>query len=238
MKRECRGNGAGSALQHQRLVGAQGPAGGGVRVVAQQDGGVLPAAGQGGGGVVGGQVAEDEQFALAVPPAVGQQVGVLPVQKFDAARLDDLALFAQGVREDGQMPLCAPSGKETDYPIPFFSLMYIAAVYEYCKHTGDLSLGNGRFSLDDGTRPLVVLTDAERAAIHDLKSYIEQWLDSSDEKTFANYIYKAAEDNGVDKGDFFTAVYKVLIGKERGPKLAGFLKACSTPRLVSILSRY
>ena len=52
-----------------------------------------------------------------------------------------LALFAQGVREDGQMPLCAPSGKETDYPIPFFSLMYIAAVYEYCKHTGDLSLG-------------------------------------------------------------------------------------------------
>ena len=95
-----------------------------------------------------------------------------------------------------------------------------------------------RFSLDDGTRPLVGLTDAERAAIHDLKSYIEQWLDSSDEKSFANYIYKAAEDNGVDKGDFFTAVYKVLIGKERGPKLAGFLKACSTLRLVSILSRY
>ena len=49
---------------------------------------------------------------------------------------------------------------------------------------------------------------------------------------------QAAEDNGVDKGDFFTAVYKVLIGKERGPKLAGFLKACSTLRLVSILSRY
>ena len=95
-----------------------------------------------------------------------------------------------------------------------------------------------RFSLDDGTRPLVGLTDAERAAIHDLKSYIEQWLYSSDEKSFANYIYKAAEDNGVDKGDFFTAVYKVLIGKERGPKLAGFLKACSTLRLVSILSRY
>ena len=42
----------------------------------------------------------------------------------------------------------------------------------------------------------------------------------------------------MEKGAFFTAVYKVLIGKQRGPKLAGFLKACSTERLLSILSRY
>ena len=45
-------------------------------------------------------------------------------------------------------------------------------------------------------------------------------------------------DNGVENAEFFTTVYKVLIGKERGPKLAGFLKACPKDRVVEILSRY
>ena len=95
-----------------------------------------------------------------------------------------------------------------------------------------------RFSLDDGTRDLVELTEGELGAIKDLRTYIADELDRLDEKAFSTYIYKAAEDNGVEKGAFFTAVYKVLIGKQRGPKLAGFLKACSTERLLSILSRY
>lgn len=95
-----------------------------------------------------------------------------------------------------------------------------------------------RFSLADENTDPVEVTDSQRSALRDLCGYISSYLDTTDEKEFANYIYKACADNGVENAEFFTTVYRVLIGKERGPKLAGFLKACSKERLVSILSRY
>ncbi len=61
-----------------------------------------------------------------------------------------LALFAQGVRRDGLLPLCAPAGEENDLPIPYFSLMYVAAVAEYCAHTGDLILGEEVYAVVRG----------------------------------------------------------------------------------------
>ena len=95
-----------------------------------------------------------------------------------------------------------------------------------------------RFSLSDENSEPVSVSDDERKALRDLSSYIEQYLDSLSEKEFSAYIYKACADNGIENADFFRIVYKVLIGKEKGPKLAGFLKACSKEKLVNILSRY
>ena len=95
-----------------------------------------------------------------------------------------------------------------------------------------------RFSLSDENSEPVSVSDDERKALRDLSSYIEQYLDNLSEKEFSAYIYKACADNGIENADFFRIVYKVLIGKEKGPKLAGFLKACSKEKLVNILSRY
>lgn len=95
-----------------------------------------------------------------------------------------------------------------------------------------------RFSLSDENSEPVSVSDDERKALRDLSSYIEQYLDELGEKDFSAYIYKACADNGIENADFFRLVYKVLIGKEKGPKLAGFLKACSRDKLVKILSRY
>ena len=95
-----------------------------------------------------------------------------------------------------------------------------------------------RFSLSDENSEPVSVSDDERKALRDLASYIEQYLDNLSEKEFSAYIYKACADNGIENADFFRIVYKVLIGKEKGPKLAGFLKACSKEKLVNILSRY
>lgn len=95
-----------------------------------------------------------------------------------------------------------------------------------------------RFSLADENSEPVELTDSQRSALRDLRGYIADYLDNTSEKDFANYIYKACSDNGIENAEFFTVVYKVLIGRERGPKLAGFLKACSKEKLDSILSRY
>ncbi len=51
--------------------------------------------------------------------------------------LAGLRLFAQALRKDGLLDLCAPAGTQCGEPIPFFSLMYIVTVAEYCAQTGD-----------------------------------------------------------------------------------------------------
>ncbi len=48
---------------------------------------------------------------------------------------DALIFMARGIRDDGMMPLCFPTGK--DIPIPFFSLMFPVAAYEFSEYTGE-----------------------------------------------------------------------------------------------------
>ncbi len=95
-----------------------------------------------------------------------------------------------------------------------------------------------RFSLAAEGDELYAADEKERAAIRSLASYAESFLDSSTEKEFSEYIYKAAGDNGLENADFFRLIYMVLINKEKGPKLAGFLKACGAEKILPILRRY
>ena len=50
----------------------------------------------------------------------------------------NLILIAKGLREDGLLSLCFPTG--IDIPIPFFSLVYLIQVYEYIFYTKDESV--------------------------------------------------------------------------------------------------
>lgn len=51
---------------------------------------------------------------------------------------ENLILMSKGLREDGLLEITFPS---VDTPsIPFFSVMYPVAIYEYVQHTGDLSI--------------------------------------------------------------------------------------------------
>ncbi len=50
----------------------------------------------------------------------------------------NLLLISKGLRPDGLLSLCYPSGDNT--PIPFFSLCYIVQVYEYVRYTGDRAI--------------------------------------------------------------------------------------------------
>ncbi len=95
-----------------------------------------------------------------------------------------------------------------------------------------------RWALADEKSELVEVSDAERQAVLDLASYVEEYLDSLSEKEFSAYLYKAAGDNGLESGAFFTLMYRILIGREKGPKLAGFLKACGSGKILNILRRY
>lgn len=95
-----------------------------------------------------------------------------------------------------------------------------------------------KFSLSDDDSLLVEVNDNERKAIKELSGYIKDYLDNTDEKTFSTYIYKVIEDNSLDSNAFFTTLYKILIGKERGPKLASFFSSCGSEKVLKIFSRY
>lgn len=51
---------------------------------------------------------------------------------------DMLLLISHGQRSDGLFDLCFPAG--VNFPIPFFSLVYLMLLDEYVSHTGDLSV--------------------------------------------------------------------------------------------------
>ena len=95
-----------------------------------------------------------------------------------------------------------------------------------------------RWSLSNADTPLVEVNDNERAALKALAKAVEENLDGKTEKEFSNYLYSAAEAGSLESSAFFSLVYRVLIGKERGPKLAGFIKTCGKDKILPILSRY
>ena len=55
-----------------------------------------------------------------------------------AYQRSNLVLISKGLRPDGLLSICFPAGM--DYPIPFFSLVYVMQVYEYLSYTKDQSL--------------------------------------------------------------------------------------------------
>lgn len=55
-----------------------------------------------------------------------------------AAPRDNLYLMSKVDREDNLLSICIPTN--FDYAIPSFSLHYVTEIYEYCIHSGDLSL--------------------------------------------------------------------------------------------------
>ncbi len=95
-----------------------------------------------------------------------------------------------------------------------------------------------RFELKDGSEPPVALAPQELAAVHAVRDEVSSRLDSHDEKSMQERIYEIAHEQGVDKRRIFAVLYDVLIGKERGPRLGGFLITIGRQRLLQILDRY
>lgn len=62
-----------------------------------------------------------------------------------------LKLFAEGLRSDGHLELCAPC--RMPLTIPVFSLIYVLAVYEYIEYSGDVSV------LDFAFKPMTVVLE-------------------------------------------------------------------------------
>ncbi len=59
-----------------------------------------------------------------------------------------------------------------------------------------------------------------------------------DESAMAERIYAIAQENGLEPKDFFKLAYRALLGKERGPRLAGFVLGIGPERISRILAGY
>jgi lysyl-tRNA synthetase class 1 len=80
-----------------------------------------------------------------------------------------------------------------------------------------------RFELNGPATAPEGLSPEERAAICALRDEFAAPAGGHDERSLSELIYRIAEEQRVDKARFFAIMYRALIGKERGPRLAGFL---------------
>lgn len=94
-----------------------------------------------------------------------------------------------------------------------------------------------RFALATEDSKPVEVSENGRKAIKALCGKVAQW-DGEDEKALTQLVYDAAEEAGVETTEMFPAVYNALIGKEKGPKLAMFIKTIGKERALSILKKY
>jgi lysyl-tRNA synthetase class 1 len=85
--------------------------------------------------------------------------------------------------------------------------------------------------------PLMELSEVEREAIRQLHAVVGT-LEAYDEKQLSEKIYDIAKELSIEAPALFQVAYGVLIGKERGPKLAGFIKTCGKEKVLPILARY
>ena len=83
------------------------------------------------------------------------------------------------------------------------------------------------------------LSELEEAAVCRLRDEVVAKLDQfAQENEVAEAIYAVAQASGIEPKQLFRASYQALIGKDQGPRLAGFLKAIGKEKVLSILEQY
>lgn len=95
-----------------------------------------------------------------------------------------------------------------------------------------------RFALATAETEKVEVSEKELQAIKSLAKVVENMDSYADDKAFATDMYSCATDIDLETSDFFKVVYQVLIGKEKGPKLAQFMITCGKNKILPILERY
>ena len=94
-----------------------------------------------------------------------------------------------------------------------------------------------RWVLQTEQDEFVELSSAEQSAVKQLHAVVEN-LEQYDEKQLSEAIYDIANQCEIPAPVLFKTAYTVLIGNERGPKLAGFIKTCGKDKILPILARY
>ncbi len=98
--------------------------------------------------------------------------------------------------------------------------------------------GEFRFRLRKDPRQVITLTDSQAGAVAGLYTLLAREFASLSEKSLSEAIYTLAQDNGLEPKDFFKVLYRILIDKEMGPRLAGFILTIGRDKILPLLQPY
>ncbi|MFP3959305.1 MAG: lysine--tRNA ligase [Spirochaetaceae bacterium] len=95
-----------------------------------------------------------------------------------------------------------------------------------------------RFTLRTGEEEPIAVGDAERAALRAVREEVASERFAAEERALEQVLYEVAQAHGFRSKEFFALLYRVLIGKEHGPRLAGFMQTIGRERVLRILDNY
>jgi len=78
----------------------------------------------------------------------------------------------------------------------------------------------------------IELSAKEKKALHEIAKLLKE--KDYDEKSLFNEFYSVSKELGLNTPDFFKAAYRVLLNKERGPKLAPFILALGKEKVAKL----
>lgn len=91
------------------------------------------------------------------------------------------------------------------------------------------------FTLQENVPELAAsLTDQQQSAVHSLAEKVEG-LQTLDGQLLHELIHEVKEESGLSPKEFFSAIYKLFLGKESGPKVGWFLSTLDKDLVVNRL---
>ncbi len=154
-----------------------------------------------------------------IPPQVSLSQASILVQIFD-----DEKLIMNSLRETGQ--LAEDAVKE--------EIVYVGERLAFAKRwVKEFADEQYKFIFQHKIPENIELNQHQKKALHLLAEKLrkEKW----DEKTLFNEFYRIAKDElKIEPNDLFKAAYKVLLNKERGPKLAPFILALGKEKVAKL----
>ena len=95
-----------------------------------------------------------------------------------------------------------------------------------------------RFTVAKTRNPDLALTPTERAAVTDLYALAAVDFDHLCDRDLQNRIYAIARAHQIEAKHLFVVLYRILVHKDRGPRLGGFLLTLGGRRVAAILEPY
>jgi lysyl-tRNA synthetase class 1 len=95
-----------------------------------------------------------------------------------------------------------------------------------------------RFHLRKADSPLPAVTEPEKKAVIRIYHELNTKFTSHNEDSLASTIYTIAQENNIEPKNFFKVMYRILIDKEMGPRLAGFILAIGKEKIMPLLEPY
>lgn len=86
------------------------------------------------------------------------------------------------------------------------------------------------------SRPSVEVNEKQSAYINDLKATLKNdWNNFKEDKDLHEKMYEIMHSHELKPNDVFPVLYQILISKEKGPKLAGFIQTIGQEKVLNLL---